>query len=346
MSKPNDLFSFEVAVSSELGVDRKNKMILGCKIMQLGELNDDRPMFADMETLENLVDFMQQPKKGIKARFTHSAAMGGDGLNTHLGRWVNARIDGDSVRADLQLADAAEISPIGNLSEFVLTLAEEDSESFGVSVAGVLNPAMFEDDEKTIYPIRFERIWSADFVGDPAATRGGLFSNAKPGGNPVTAEFNKPNDELADAELSQEVAADEQNSEAPAEVVETQPEPVEENAEALAVENLRSDAKPYVAAFGNQGAAWFLEGKSLQDCYQIENERLKAHNKELFEQVDELILALNCSENSGGESEPLSVAPEQTSETEADAAKREKVEKLKHRGASKPVIGWAAQYTN
>jgi hypothetical protein len=327
-AKPAELFNADAATADELGVDRASKIIVGCKIMQLGELNDDRPMFADRDTLENVVEFMGQPKKGIKARFTHNAALGGDGLNTHLGRWVNPRIDGDSVRADLQLAAAAEISPVGNLADFVMTLAAEDPESFGVSVAGVLDPAMFEDQEKTIHPIRFSRIWSADFVGDPAATRGGLFSKSEISEeNPVSENLETPAVELE-----------------PVLDVPTEEQPVELSAAAATVHNLRDDAKPFVEAFGNQGAAWFLEGKNLEECFREQNASLAEKLETIETQLNAAIDALAKFEAENGEAEPLSVSQELTAETAAAILKREKNEQLRAKGASASVAKWTQIY--
>lgn len=327
-----ELFNAGAALADDLGVDKVDKVIRGCKVIQLGELNDDRPFFADRQTLDNVLELMSQPKKGLKARFTHSAALGGDGLNTHLGRWVNPRIDGDSVRADLKLAEAAEITPVGNLAEFLMTLADEDPESFGVSVAGILDSAMF-DENNEIHAIRFERMWSADVVGDPAATRGGLFSNANLEVNPMAENLETPVEELAQVDA--------------VEVTEEKIETIEEAlAEIVTVDSLRDDAKPFVEAFGNQGAAWFLEGKDLLECYKQSNAELSEVLLEMQKQLDELVEALSVSEESNGEAEPLSVAAEVPVESADALAKRERVEKLRQKGASKNVIGWASQYHN
>ena len=207
----------------------------------------------------------------------------------------------------------------------------------------MLDPDMFENSDANIYPIRFTRIWSADFVGDPAATRGGLFSkNANLQGVPKMASETEKPIELAEAVDT--VAVDEVQPEAVA--AETEPAQPEALAEIVTVNDLRDDAQPYVDAFGNQGAAWFLEGKSLQECYQAENETLKETLIELHSQIEELVQSLAKFEDDNGEVEPLSVSPEVSKETQKQAAKREQIEQLQKKGASKPVVAWSALYNN
>ncbi len=161
-------------------VDRENNVIYGAALMQLGELSegDSRPWFVDEETLSQVLSFGKKSKLGFKARFTHPG-LSNDGLGSYLGRWKNFKRDGDTVRADLHIAEAAFTSPEGDLGTYVMDMADEDPEAFGVSLAGSLDfkemkKGTREKDE--FQPIRFAALRAADVVDTPAATHGGFFS--------------------------------------------------------------------------------------------------------------------------------------------------------------------------
>ena len=119
-------------------VDRAARVIFGANMMQLGDINDDRPFTVDTKTLQQVQEFGERSRNGLKARFTHPN-MSSDGMGSHLGRWKNLRIDGDKIRGDLHIADAAFRSPQGDLASYVMDLAESDPESFGVSLATSLD---------------------------------------------------------------------------------------------------------------------------------------------------------------------------------------------------------------
>ena len=179
-----DMFRTEIVTGAER-VDRKSKVIFGASLMQEGDINDDREWTVDSGTLANALDLMQQSNAGSKARFTHPN-MSADGMGTFLGRWKNPRIDGDTLRADLHLAEAAFKSPQGDLGTYVMDLAEEDPESFGLSLATRINNESMkkirlekqaaDENWKGRTPLRFRAVHAADVVDDPAATRGGFFS--------------------------------------------------------------------------------------------------------------------------------------------------------------------------
>lgn len=169
-------------------VDRKNKIIYGAKLMQLGDLNegDVRPWTVTQETLSQLMEFGTQSKNGLRARYTHPN-MSSDGLGTHIGRWKEFRQEGDSVYADLHIADVAFTSPQGDLGTYVMDLAEEDAEAFGVSAAGAHDresETQFARSDKgrsgEKWPIKWKSMRAADVVESPAATRGGMFDLTTP----------------------------------------------------------------------------------------------------------------------------------------------------------------------
>jgi hypothetical protein len=165
-------------------------VIYGAAMMQAGDLNsgDVRPFTADAETLQQVEAFGNAARNGIKARFTHPN-MSNDGMGSYLGRWTNFRIDGDTVRADLHIADAAYTSPQGDLGNYVMDLAEQDPEAFGISMATQLDQQSYGEFEATYsresdrekrkamkWPMRFTAMKAGDVVDSPAATRTGLFS--------------------------------------------------------------------------------------------------------------------------------------------------------------------------
>lgn len=177
---PTDVFrTLPLREAPAQGVDRQHSRILGAKVIQLGEINDSRQFTVDETTLDQVVEIASQPNKGLKARFNHPNASG-DSLGTYVGRWTNFRRVEDAVLADLQIAEAAASSPRGDLRAYILDLAEEDPEAFGVSLATRLHREQMERErsEAGIEPLRFRQLRAADVVDDPAATRGGLFDSS------------------------------------------------------------------------------------------------------------------------------------------------------------------------
>lgn len=165
-------------------VDRKTRTIFGAKAMEFGPLNagDARPWKVDATTLQQLAAAVNAKGPGAKMRFAHPN-MSRDGMGRHLGRATNARIVGEGeasyVAVDAKLSDAATRAPGGNLADHVLDLAEEAPEDFGLSIAPLLDmDAMgkIEPDVDGLKPIRIKSLRAIDFVDEPAATRGGLFS--------------------------------------------------------------------------------------------------------------------------------------------------------------------------
>lgn len=179
-----DMFRTSLSTGAER-VDRKNKIIFGANLMQTGDLNDERDWTVDDGTLSNALQLMQRGNNGAKARFTHPN-MSADGMGSYLGRWKNPRIDGGTLRADLHLAESAFKSPNGDLGTYVMDMAEEDPEAFGISLATRINREEMEKlklEKKSAdenwsgrTPLRFRSVHAADVVDEPAATRGGFFS--------------------------------------------------------------------------------------------------------------------------------------------------------------------------
>ena len=181
---PADAFRTDAIRDQPQRVDRQANVIYGASMMQVGDLNegDARPWTVDMETLQQALSLAQQSRTGVKARFTHPN-MSSDGMGSYLGRWANWRIEGETLRADLHIADAAFTSPQGDLGNYVMDLAEADPGAFGVSLAPRNDAASLQTFEKRPnpqpsdrWPIRMTALRAADVVDEPAATRGGFFS--------------------------------------------------------------------------------------------------------------------------------------------------------------------------
>lgn len=165
-------------------VDRKSRTIFGAKALQVGPLNpgDARPWKVDQTSLSQLVDYVNAKQNGAKMRFAHPN-MSRDGMGRHIGRATNPQIikdpTGDYVGVDAVLNNAQAGSRTADMVDHVLSMAESAPEDFGLSIAPLLDhEAMgkIEPDANGLIPIRIKGLHAIDFVDDPAATRGGLFS--------------------------------------------------------------------------------------------------------------------------------------------------------------------------
>ena len=113
-------------------VDRAQRTIYGVSCAQAVEAIG-HGLVLDERTLEQLVALGNRRSKGVKARFTHPG-VSADGLGKFLGRLRNFRRLGDKAVADLHLSPLAFRSPQGNLGEYVLDMAEQEADMFGMSV--------------------------------------------------------------------------------------------------------------------------------------------------------------------------------------------------------------------
>jgi hypothetical protein len=151
------LRSLATSSGAKVGVDREQNAILGYVVAQEGVFKDRRGAF-DMKSLRMIRDMMASEPKGLKSRFTHPD-ISGDGLGKFLGRVKNPRLDKilkpldgpnqpglsdnayreiNVVRADLYLDPTCFDTPNGNLGDYVMRLAESDSDALSSSL--VLRP--------------------------------------------------------------------------------------------------------------------------------------------------------------------------------------------------------------
>ena len=194
--EPSRLFRAPVVRSKARRIDREGGrygagLIRDAAVITRGEAAG-HGMWIDTEMLGQTADAINAFEKGAKARFAHPSESG-DGIGKALGRWSGARVDVDTVRADLHLYSAARGAPDGDLAGYIMDLAEEDSESFGASIA--FDPDLGEEsrffdanmdkdgkfrspdqDNANNYPhARLATLAAVDVVDSPAANPDGLF---------------------------------------------------------------------------------------------------------------------------------------------------------------------------
>ena len=361
-------------------IDIDKGLLLGVKVIQMGQINDTRPYFVDEETLRQVVELGNQSPKGIKVRYTH--AEHGDAMGSHLGRATNFRIEGDSVRADITFARSAYVSPKGNLAGYVMSLAEEDSESLGMSVAGMLNTTQMSDEsDADDMPLRFYELYSADVVAEPAATRNGIFSVQEEDDmkeelgvkvevsvddekkrqsemeehtpKPVEAEAHD-GPEKGEADVDKEGEMKEHYGDPEDKMSEGEDKPMVAEEESVEdkleedEEDMKSEKKPIAAAaklfvehFGHEGAMWYLEGRDISECF---SEKIKQQNKEL-EELKEQLAKFNALVDAGafalGEDAPVTQSVELSSEEQKAQENESKRLELAKKGLSGSDARWA-----
>ncbi len=177
-------------------------IIRGIKVCSVGEAKG-HGVSLDEEFIDTLVKQGNAAKQGLKARFGHPN-MCSTALGTYIGRFKNfsksttSRNDGSAVAccvADLALSESAKNTPNGDLYDYVLAMAAEESDMFGTSI--VFTPGQMyrrNDQGEKVYPrdqrgkwneefdqaggpdyIECDRLHACDCVDEPAANDG-LFS--------------------------------------------------------------------------------------------------------------------------------------------------------------------------
>jgi len=183
------------------GGDHSAGMIRAAAIITRGEALGHK-LWIDRTMLEQTRDAINQPA-GAKARFTHPGS--GDAMGKFLGRFKNATLDGDTLRADLHFSKSAHETPgSGNLASYLMSLAAEDPAAFGNSIAFLRDAAAesrFEqhytamgavqekgqlvqrktftspdsDNSQNFRHARLSKLLAVDTVDTPAANPNGMF---------------------------------------------------------------------------------------------------------------------------------------------------------------------------
>ena len=169
--------------TSGIEIDREAGLLKNVSIITRGPaLGHD--FVVDEKTLKQVASILKKKKRGVKSRLTHPGFLT-DGIEYLVGRAAigDARVDGDQVRADIQLGQYAKSSPKGDLWTYLLDVAEEAPDIFGLSIVFV--PGDYEErkdeDGLPVSPAgRVKDVLAVDFVGDPGANPGGLLSRPQP----------------------------------------------------------------------------------------------------------------------------------------------------------------------
>lgn len=169
-------------------------LILGISVVTAGEAKGHE-VWLDKSFVADVVRMGNNNPQGIKARFGHPT-MSAEALGTYLGQFTNFRIskDGRQALADLQLNEAAKVSPNGDLYEWILTMAKTAPEQLGASIVFGIGIEYYHDlegnhtltaakdntevDDKGNAKrfVSIAALYGADLVDEPAANEAGLFS--------------------------------------------------------------------------------------------------------------------------------------------------------------------------
>lgn len=122
--------SYQVATS--LGVDRVGDVIRGVVGMQQGEALGHR-MIADAKTLD-ITSALSNAEDGLPSRFGHPG-MSENATGKKLGKGRDFYVDGNSLRFNLHMMQAARTSPAFGQDpvEYVLNVADEAPSELGIS---------------------------------------------------------------------------------------------------------------------------------------------------------------------------------------------------------------------
>lgn len=175
-------------------VDREAHIIYGVSAAQPVEALGHGAML-DGKTIAQIVEHGNMARNGVKSRFTHPG-LSSNGLGKYLGRLRDFREEQGKAVADLHIADSAFKTPDGDLGTYVMDLAENDPDMFGMSVVIRARRAWTLSDgsemdyadadgkvnerpttattEKPVMRVR--QLMAVDAVDEPAANRDGLFA--------------------------------------------------------------------------------------------------------------------------------------------------------------------------
>lgn len=300
-------------------------IIRGVSVITRGEALGHE-MWIDSEFLGEVAAAIQDG--GTKARFTHPG-LSSDGVGTKLGRFYNATIAGDQVFADLHFQEAATKTPDGDLADYVMTLAEETPEDFGLSIAFDVDIDAMEqfksdntDEGIWISPdelnsnnfdhVRLHRLRAGDVVDSPAANPAGLFQEGQEAAQQgeKLAEYilgltdDKPETSMfgVDADRAKQFFARFLSRHELS--VKKGGDPVaDDNGNAVdepqvdvseITNQFREGLQIFVSKFGSEnGAAWYADGKSYAEALELHCDELSRKLEVRDAQLSELQEQLN-----------------------------------------------------
>jgi len=181
--------SWTFEVKNNTRVDKDKGVIYNAAIVTVGPAKG-HGVELEREFIDETVRQGNALRNGLKMRYGHPT-MSSTALGTFLGRAKNFRVDDSGqtpiARADLFISKEAKESPQGDLYSYVLGMAENESDMFGLSIvfkpgdqyqyneAGDKITKGFSEDSTTF--VEMKQLTHVDFVDDPAANDSGLFSS-------------------------------------------------------------------------------------------------------------------------------------------------------------------------
>lgn len=181
-------------------VDFDKRIIYGASAIQAVEALGHRLMVDEValrqvaELGNSNLNKIGRKRDGVKVRFTHPG-LSSDGFGKTLGRAKNFRVEGDKCLCDIHLVPSAFRAGLDggeSLGEYVMRLADEDPDLFGLSIVFQGHAVwVFQDGSEreadryerppegatTKHPlVRVDRLDAVDAVDEPAANRDGMFS--------------------------------------------------------------------------------------------------------------------------------------------------------------------------
>lgn len=115
------------------GGEQSTGQLLGVSLITQGDaIGHD--LYIDNIFLTQLLSSISKKKDGmLKAKFQH-ASLFNDSMGKFLGKFYNVRIEGKQLVADLSLAKSAKKSPYGDLADYIMSLAQQSPDDFGISL--------------------------------------------------------------------------------------------------------------------------------------------------------------------------------------------------------------------
>ena len=312
-------------------------VISGVSVITRGEALGHE-MWVDADFLSDVtaaINGSESASGGIKARFTHPG-LSSDGMGKNLGRLTDAIQSGDQVFANLHLSEAATKTPDGDLADYVMTMAEEDPEAFGLSIvfendleAAELHEAENTQNNRFVSPdeknknnfrhARLAKLRAGDVVDEPAANPNGLFHREQEIASeadslmeyalglsderPELSRLSVDADRVS-AAVSRFLSRHNLSLEKVGDPMSSDVEPVETPTETQPTrQEFAAELQRFNEAFGAEnGSRWFTEGVGYSDAQTRHIESLNQKVELLKSKVDELQETLNSV--STGEDEP------------------------------------------
>lgn len=308
-------------------------MVSGVSVITRGEALGHE-LWIDADFLSDTTAGINATDRGLKARFTHPG-LSSDGLGSMLGKVHDAKTVGDRVIGDLHFIESATHTPDGDLAAYVMQLAEDAPEDFGVSIVFDQDEAAsdlhtFENtqggrfvspDEENKNNFRHARMMAlraADVVDSPAANPDGLFHRKQEiaqeaesllsfalglsDERPQTACFDVDAGRLSAAvqrflsrHSLQIVKAGDLMATATVAEPETAPAPQPTR------QDFAAECKRFILAFGAKGGEWYADGKTFAECQEMTIEDLQkqlAAKDETIESLQKRIAAVDLGEKS------------------------------------------------